>query len=134
MLRLVRNRVSAWWINVSSATPTTLLHEADQHQHAWGLVTSGTMVGSLTWMLRQSPAVLIRKTMNLQKAIEIAGSKSKLATLLGVSRAAVTQWDELPEKRINQLKGIEEWQTHFSGAQDKVPSESNSSASATSQQ
>ena len=72
--------------------------------------------------------------MNLQKAIEIAGSKSKLATLLGVSRAAVTQWDELPEKRIQQLKGIEEWQTHFSGAQDKAASESNSSASEISQQ
>ena len=134
MLTLVRNRVSAWWINVSSATPTTLLYEADQHQHAWGLVTSGTMVGSLTWMLRQSPAVLIRKTMNLQDAIKIAGNKSKLASLLGVSRAAVTQWKTLPEKRINQLKEIKEWQTHFSGAQDKAVSESNSSASATSQQ
>ena len=72
--------------------------------------------------------------MNLQKAIEIAGSKSKLATLLGVSRAAVTQWDELPEKRVQQLKGINEWQTHFSGAQDKTASELNSSASETSQQ
>jgi predicted transcriptional regulator len=72
--------------------------------------------------------------MNLQKAIEIAGSKSKLATLLGVSRAAVTQWDELPEKRINQLKEINEWQTHFSGEQANNPSVSNSSASETSQQ
>lgn len=117
-----------------SATPETLLNEADQHQHAWGLVTSGTMVGSLTWMLRQSPAVLIRKTMNLQDAIKIAGNKSKLASLLGVSRAAVTQWKTLPEKRINQLKEIKEWQTHFSGAPDKVPSESNSSASETSPQ
>jgi len=107
MLRLVRNRVSAWWINVSSATPTTLLYEADQH---------------------------LRKTMNLQKAIEIAGSKSKLATLLGVSRAAVTQWDELPEKRINQLKGINEWQTHFSGEQDKAQSQSISSVNETSPQ
>ena len=92
------------------------------------------MVGSLTWMLRQSQAVLIRNTMNLQDAIKIAGNKSKLASLLGVSRAAVTQWDTLPEKRINQLKGIKEWQTHFSGAQDKAVSELNSSASETSQQ
>lgn len=72
--------------------------------------------------------------MNLQKAIEIAGSKSKLATLLGVSRAAVTQWDELPEKRINQLKEINEWQTHFNGEQDKTQSQSISSASETSPQ
>ena len=134
MLRLVRNRVSACRSMYQSATPETLLYEADQHQHALGLVTSGTMVGSLTWMLRQSQAVLIRKTMNLQDAIKIAGNKSKLASLLGVSRAAVTQWETLPEKRIQQLKGIEGWQTHFSGAQDKVPSELNSSASATSQQ
>ena len=72
--------------------------------------------------------------MNLQDAIKIAGNKSKLASLLGVSRAAVTQWETLPEKRINQLKGIEGWQTHFNGAQDKTASELNSSASATSQQ
>ncbi len=77
---------------------------------------------------------LLRKTMNLQKAIEIAGSKSKLATLLGVSRAAVTQWDELPEKRVQQLKGINEWQTHFSGERGNNPSVSNSSASETSPQ
>ena len=72
--------------------------------------------------------------MNLQKDIEIAGSKSKLASLLGVSRAAVTQWDELPEKRINQLKGINEWQTHFNGAQDKAQSQSISRDNETSQQ
>ena len=65
--------------------------------------------------------------MNLQKAIEIAGSKSKLASLLGVSRAAVTQWDELPGKRIEQLKEIKEWQTHFNGAQDRKSTRLNSS-------
>lgn len=72
--------------------------------------------------------------MNLQKAIEIAGSKSKLASLLGVSRAAVTQWDELPGKRIEQLKELTEWQTHFSGAQANPLSQSISSASETNQQ
>ena len=72
--------------------------------------------------------------MNLQKAIEIAGSKSKLASLLGVSRAAVTQWDELPGKRIEQLKELTEWQTHFNGAQDKAQSQSISSVNETSQQ
>lgn len=72
--------------------------------------------------------------MNLTQAIQIAGSKSKLASLLGVSRAAVTQWESLPEKRINQLKGIKAWQTHFSGAPEKNPSESSSNANETSQQ
>ena len=72
--------------------------------------------------------------MNLQDAIKIAGNKSKLASLLGVSRAAVTQWETLPEKRIQQLKGIEEWQTHFNGEQVQAPSGSNSNASGTSQQ
>ena len=90
-----------------SATPTTLLHETDQQQG---------------------------KNMNLTQAVQIAGSKSKLAKLLGISRAAVTMWDEIPAKRLNQLKGIEGWQTHFSGAQDKVQSESNCSASETSPQ
>lgn len=64
--------------------------------------------------------------MNLQDAIKIAGNKSKLASLLGVSRAAVTQWENLPEKRIQQLKGIEGWQTHFSGEPEKNPSLSSS--------
>lgn len=72
--------------------------------------------------------------MNLQDAIKIAGNKSKLASILGVSRAAVTQWETLPEKRINQLKGIKEWQTHFNGEPDKIPSDLNSSASVTGQQ
>ena len=72
--------------------------------------------------------------MNLQKAIEIAGSKSKLASLLGVSRAAVTQWDELPGKRIEQLKELTEWQTHFNGAQADHPSQSISRDNETSQQ
>ena len=72
--------------------------------------------------------------MNLQKAVEIAGSKSKLAKLLGISRAAVTMWDEIPEKRMNQLKGIKEWQTHFNGEQVQALSGSNYNASETNPQ
>ena len=72
--------------------------------------------------------------MNLQKAVEIAGSKSKLAKLLGISRAAVTMWDEIPEKRMNQLKGIKEWQTHFSGEQAQAQLQSISNVSETSPQ
>lgn len=43
--------------------------------------------------------------MNTQTAIQLAGSKAKLAKLLGVSRAAVTQYKEiLPPKRVKRLR------------------------------
>lgn len=43
--------------------------------------------------------------MNTQTAITLAGSKAKLARLLGVSRAAVTQYHTvLPPKRIDRLR------------------------------
>jgi DNA-binding transcriptional regulator YdaS (Cro superfamily) len=42
--------------------------------------------------------------MNTQTAIQLAGSKAKLAIILGVSRPAVTQYRErLPKKRIAVL-------------------------------
>jgi predicted transcriptional regulator len=42
--------------------------------------------------------------MNTQTAIQLAGSKAKLASLLGVSRAAVTQYSEkLPKKQVQKL-------------------------------
>ena len=42
--------------------------------------------------------------MNTQTAIQLAGSKAKLASLLGVSRAAVTQYTEkLPKKQVQKL-------------------------------
>jgi biotin operon repressor len=42
--------------------------------------------------------------MNTQTAIQLAGSKAKLASLLGVSRAAVTQYSEkLPKKQVGKL-------------------------------
>jgi hypothetical protein len=49
--------------------------------------------------------------MNTQTAIQLAGSKAKLATMLGVSRAAVTQYtDKLPPKRELILRGLHpEW-------------------------
>ena len=50
-------------------------------------------------------------SMNTQIAIQLAGSKAKLARLLGVSRAAVTQYQEiLPPKRIDRLRQVHpEW-------------------------
>jgi hypothetical protein len=48
--------------------------------------------------------------MTKQEAIERAGSQSKLARLLGVSRGAVWQWKKLPEGRLYQLMVIKpEW-------------------------
>lgn len=45
--------------------------------------------------------------MTLEEAIKQAGNKAKLASLLGVSRAAITQWKELSpkwEEKIYQVK------------------------------
>ena len=43
--------------------------------------------------------------MKTETAIQLAGSRAKLARLLGVSRAAVTQYKTvLPPKRINRLR------------------------------
>jgi hypothetical protein len=49
--------------------------------------------------------------METKKAIEMAGSVIKLATLLGISRMAVYQWGEqVPQARLWQLKVIKpEW-------------------------
>ena len=49
--------------------------------------------------------------MNTQTAIQLAGSKAKLAQLLGVSRPAVTQYGEkLPKKREIRLRVLKpEW-------------------------
>ena len=42
--------------------------------------------------------------MTKEQAIALAGSQAKLAALLGINDAAVSQWTEIPEKRIWQLK------------------------------
>jgi DNA-binding transcriptional regulator YdaS (Cro superfamily) len=48
--------------------------------------------------------------MTKQEAIEKAGSQSKLARLLGVTRGAVFQWSALPQGRMYQLMVIRpEW-------------------------
>jgi hypothetical protein len=50
-------------------------------------------------------------SMKTQTAITLAGSRAKLARLLGVSRPAVTQYKEvLPPKRIARLREVHpEW-------------------------
>ena len=49
--------------------------------------------------------------MKTETAIQLAGSRAKLARLLGVTRAAVTQYKAvLPPKRINRLREVHpEW-------------------------
>jgi len=49
--------------------------------------------------------------MEKQKAIKLAGSQMKLAALLGVSQAAISQWgQDVPMMRIYQLKTLKpEW-------------------------
>ncbi len=49
--------------------------------------------------------------MTLEEAIAFAGNKSKLASLLGVTRSAVTQWKEMPKDRAEQLRKIREQST-----------------------
>jgi DNA-binding transcriptional regulator YdaS (Cro superfamily) len=45
-----------------------------------------------------------------EQAIKLAGSQAKLARLLGVTRAAVWQWEKIPQARIWQLMLIRpEW-------------------------
>lgn len=48
--------------------------------------------------------------MNKTEAIQRAGTSAALARLLGISVAAVSQWRDIPEKRIWQLKLLKpEW-------------------------
>jgi len=49
--------------------------------------------------------------MEKQKAIKLAGSQIKLAAILGVSQAAISQWgQDVPMMRIYQLKTLKpEW-------------------------
>jgi len=50
-------------------------------------------------------------SMKTETAIQLAGSRAKLSRLLGVSRAAVTQYKEiLPPKRVQRLRVVHpEW-------------------------
>ena len=48
--------------------------------------------------------------MDKQKAIQLAGSPSKLAKLLWIERQSVHNWVKIPEGRIWQLKVLRpEW-------------------------
>ena len=48
--------------------------------------------------------------MDKKQLISNAGNQANLAALLGISQAAVSQWKEVPEARLWQLKTIKpEW-------------------------
>jgi biotin operon repressor len=48
--------------------------------------------------------------MEKQTAITLAGSQSELARILGITRAAVFLWKNIPKLRIYQLKELRpEW-------------------------
>jgi DNA-binding transcriptional regulator YdaS (Cro superfamily) len=48
--------------------------------------------------------------MNKEKAIKLAGSQTDLAKLLGIKQSAVSQWKDIPQARIWQLKLLKpEW-------------------------
>ena len=48
--------------------------------------------------------------MEKNKAIELAGSQTELARILGIKQSAVSQWKYIPQARIWQLKLLKpEW-------------------------
>jgi hypothetical protein len=69
------------------------------------------------YFLRINPNVVIllillyNSDMTKQELIQLAGSKSELARILGINRAAISQWKEqIPELRLRQLKDLKpEW-------------------------
>ena len=56
------------------------------------------------WVLSNPVKML---SMKKETAIYLAGSANQLAKLLGINRAAISQWgDEIPIKRLEQLKSL----------------------------
>jgi DNA-binding transcriptional regulator YdaS (Cro superfamily) len=53
---------------------------------------------------------LYNTAMTKQQLVQLAGSQSELARILGINRAAVCQWKTVPELRLRQLKDLKpEW-------------------------
>jgi biotin operon repressor len=44
--------------------------------------------------------------MTKQQLVQLAGSQSELAKILGISRVAVCLWKDVPELRLRQLKDL----------------------------
>ena len=48
--------------------------------------------------------------MTKEQAIELAGTSMALAQILGIQRQAISQWQEIPQARLWQLKVLRpEW-------------------------
>ena len=48
--------------------------------------------------------------MNKNELIKLAGTQNKLASILGISQSAISQWKEVPKSRIWQLLVLKpEW-------------------------
>jgi hypothetical protein len=64
------------------------------------------------WLLSNPVKML---SMKKETAIAFAGSANKLANLLGINRAAISQWgQDIPVKRVEQLKQLKpEWFDNF---------------------
>jgi hypothetical protein len=62
---------------------------------------------TILWGLCCLCALTYNAPMTKQKLIQLAGSQSELARILGITRAAVNQWEEqIPELRLRQLKDL----------------------------
>jgi DNA-binding transcriptional regulator YdaS (Cro superfamily) len=44
--------------------------------------------------------------MTKEQLVQLAGSQSELARILGIERSAVCQWKTVPELRLRQLKDL----------------------------
>jgi DNA-binding transcriptional regulator YdaS (Cro superfamily) len=44
--------------------------------------------------------------MTKQQLVQLAGSQTELAKILGIERSAVCQWKTVPELRMRQLKDL----------------------------
>ena len=49
---------------------------------------------------------LYNACMTKQQLVQLAGSQSELARILGIERSAVCQWKAVPELRMRQLKDL----------------------------
>ena len=61
---------------------------------------------TILWGLCCLFALTYNAPMTKQQLIQLAGSQTELAKILGINRAAVCQWKAVPELRMRQLKDL----------------------------
>ncbi len=103
------------WVWVGMVASCLLQKDPMQFARAWHEYkpTCHVCKQYLTYIkgLYRKPDCHYDSGMETKKAIELAGSVIKLATLLGISRMAVYQWGEqVPQARLWQMKVMKpEW-------------------------